>query len=69
LDVSGTPAGPFAAIQTGFQTSQAQLLAYYLSPAGGSLSPAAAALLIVQGYHTSVAPFCSAAARAFFSEL
>jgi acetyl esterase/lipase len=69
LDVSGTPAGPFAAIQTGFQTSQAQLLAYYQTPAGGGLSPAAAELLIVQGYHTSVAPFCSAAARAFFSEL
>jgi acetyl esterase/lipase len=69
LDVSGTPAGPFAAVQTGFQASQAEQLAYYLSPAGGSLSPAAAAELIVEGYHTSVAPFCAAAARAFFSEL
>jgi Prolyl oligopeptidase family len=69
LDVSGTPAGPFSAIQTGFQTSQAQLFAYYQTPAGGSLSPAAAQLLIVEGYHSSVAPFCAAAARAFFSEL
>jgi acetyl esterase/lipase len=69
LDVSGTPTGPFAAIQTGFQTSQAELLAYYQTPAGGGLSPAAAELLIVQGYHTSVAPFCSAAARAFFGNL
>lgn len=69
LDVSGTPAGPFAAIQTGFQQSQAAQLAYYESPAGGSLSPAAALQLIVEGYHGSVAPFCSAAARAFFSVL
>lgn len=69
LDVNGTPAGPFAALQTGFQESQAAQLAFYESAAGGSLSPAAAQQLIVQGYHTSVAPFCSAAARAFFAEL
>jgi hypothetical protein len=69
LDVSGTPAGPFAAVQTGFQTSQAQQLAFYESAAGGSLPPAAAQLLIVEGYHSSVAPFCAAAARAFFSQL
>jgi pimeloyl-ACP methyl ester carboxylesterase len=69
LDVGGTPGGPFAAVQGGFQESQAAQLAFYLSPAGGSLSPAAAAELIVEGYHTSVAPFCAAAARAFFSEL
>jgi hypothetical protein len=67
LDVSGTPAGPFAAVQTGFQTSQAQLLAYLQSPAGGGLSPAAAEQALVQGYHTNVAPFCALAARAFFS--
>jgi hypothetical protein len=67
--VNGTPGGPFAALQTGFQASQAAQLAYYESAAGGSLSPAAAQQLIVQGYHTSVAPFCSAAARAFFSQL
>lgn len=69
LDVNGTPGGPFAALQTGFQESQAAQLAFYESAAGGSLSPAAAQQLIVQGYHTSVAPFCSAAARAFFSQL
>jgi pimeloyl-ACP methyl ester carboxylesterase len=69
LDVNGTPGGPFAAVQAGFQESQAAQLAYYESAAGGSLSPEAAALLIVEGYHTSVAPFCAAAARAFFSEL
>ena len=68
LDVNGTPAGPFAALQTGFQESQAAQLAFYESAAGG-LSPAAAQQLIVEGYHVSVAPFCTAAARAFFSQL
>jgi hypothetical protein len=69
LDVSGAPAGPFAAIQTGFQTSEAEQLAFYESAAGGGNTPAQAQQLIVEGYHTSVAPFCAAAARAFFSEL
>ena len=69
LDVGGTPGGPFAAVQGGFQESQAAQLAYYQTAAGGGLSLAAAEQLIVEGYHTSVAPFCAAAARAFFSEL
>jgi hypothetical protein len=69
LDVGGAPAGPFAAVQEGFQESQAALLAYYQTAAGGGLSLAAAEQQIVEGYHTSVAPFCAAAARAFFSEL
>jgi hypothetical protein len=69
LDVGGTPGGPFAAVQTGFQQSQAAQLAFYESAAGGSLTPAAAQLLLVEGYHGSVAPFCTAAARAFFDEL
>jgi acetyl esterase/lipase len=69
LDVNAPAAGPFAALQTGFQESQAAQLAYYESAAGGSLSPAAAQQLIVEGYHTSVAPFCSAAASAFFGTL
>ena len=69
LDVGGTPGGPFAAVQAGFQESQAAQLAYYESAAGGGLSPAAAEQLIVENYHGSVAPFCAAAARAFFSEL
>jgi hypothetical protein len=68
LDVNGTPAGPFAAIQTGFQGSQAALLAYYESAAGGGLSAAAAQEQIVQNYHTNVAPFCTLAARSFFSQ-
>jgi len=69
LDVNGTPAGSFAEIQTAFQASQAALLAYYQTPAGGSLSLAAAAEEIAENYHTSVFPFCAAAARAFFSQL
>ncbi len=68
LDVNAAPAGPFAAVQTGFQTSQAELLAYYESAAGGGLSAAAAQQLLVQGYHSAVAPFCAAAARSFFGQ-
>jgi hypothetical protein len=68
LDVGGTPAGPFAAIQAGFRTSQAQLLAFYESAAGGGLSPAAAQQQLVVGYHTNVAPFCALAARSFFAQ-
>ncbi len=56
LDVNGILAGPFAPLQTGFQESQAAQLAYYESAAGGSPSPAAAQLLIVENYHTSVVP-------------
>jgi hypothetical protein len=69
LDVGAAPGGPFAAVQTGFQESQAAQLAFYESAAGGSLTPAAAQLLLVENYHGSVAPFCTAAARAFFGEL
>ena len=68
LDVNGTPAGPFAAIQAGFLQSQAQLLAFYESAAGGGLSPQAAQLQLVQAYHTNVAPFCALAARSFFAQ-
>jgi hypothetical protein len=68
LDVNGTPTAPFAAIQAGFQGSQAALLAYYESAAGGGLSAAAAQQQVVAGYHTNVAPFCALAARSFFSQ-
>jgi hypothetical protein len=68
LDVSATPAGPFAELQAGFQATQAELLAYLQTPAGGGLSLAAAEQALVQGYHSNVAPFCVAAARAFFSQ-
>ena len=68
LDVNATPAGPFAAVQTGFQTSQAELLAYLQTPAGGGLSLAAAEQQLVEGYHNNVLPFCALAARGFFSQ-
>jgi hypothetical protein len=68
LDVNGTPAGPFAPIQTGFQGSQAQLLAFYLSAAGGGLTLAQAQEQLVEGYHIAVAPFCALGARSFFSQ-
>jgi acetyl esterase/lipase len=68
LDVNGTPSGPFAPIQGGFIESQAQLLEYYQSAAGGSLSLAAAEEQVVENYHTNVAPFCALAARSFFSQ-
>jgi pimeloyl-ACP methyl ester carboxylesterase len=66
LDLDGTPSGAFAEIQGGFQASQAALLAYYESAAGGSQSAADAENLIVQNYHTNVAPFCVVAASSFF---
>jgi hypothetical protein len=68
LDVGAAPAGPFAAVQQGFQDSQKALLQFYQSTAGGGLSLAAAQQAVVQNYHTNVAPFCSLAARAFFSQ-
>ena len=67
LDLSAAPSGPFAAIQTGFQTSQAEELAFLQSAAGGGLSATAAGQQLIENYHTSVAPFCSLAARSFFS--
>ncbi|HEY2683863.1 MAG TPA: hypothetical protein VGI93_10175 [Steroidobacteraceae bacterium] len=69
LDVGATPAGPFAPIQAAFQASEAQQVAYLESAAGGGLSPAAAELDVTEGYHGAVAPFCTLAARTFFSQL
>ena len=58
LDVNGTvnPASPFAPVQVGFQQTLAQLLA-----SGGQEA-------VVENYHVTVAPFCTAAARGFFSQ-
>ena len=58
LDVNGTvnPSSPFAPIQVGFQTTLAGLLA-----SGGQEA-------VVENYHTTVAPFCTVAARGFFSQ-
>jgi hypothetical protein len=68
LDVGGTPGGPFAQVQVGFHACQASLLAYYQTTAGGGLSLANATLELVENYHENVAPFCTLAARAFFSQ-
>jgi alpha/beta superfamily hydrolase len=69
VDPATGPAGPFAPIQAGFQTTQAQEFAFLQTAAGGGLSPAAAQLELLQSYHGSaVPPFCSLAARTFFSQ-
>jgi pimeloyl-ACP methyl ester carboxylesterase len=68
LDVNATPNGAFAQVQAGFIGSQAALLAFYQSAAGGGLTLAQAEQQLVIGYHTAVAPFCSLAARSFFSQ-
>jgi hypothetical protein len=68
LDVNGTPEGTSAALQTAFQASEAAELAYLQTAAGGGLSLTAAEDQVVAGYHTAVAPFCAAGARAFFAQ-
>jgi hypothetical protein len=73
LDINGPPAtsGPLASLgplQLAFQASQTALLAYYESAAGGNLSAAAAAAAVTQGTHSAEAPFCTVAARSFFSQ-
>jgi hypothetical protein len=68
LDVNGTPSGAFAELQTAFQASQVALLAYLQTPAGGGLTLAEAEEYVIENYHSNVAPFCTAAARAFFSK-
>jgi hypothetical protein len=68
LDVNAAPSGQFSALQAEFIGSQAALLEFYQSAAGGGLTAAAAGQKLVQGYHAAVAPFCSFAARSFFSQ-
>jgi hypothetical protein len=68
LDVDAAPSGAFAKIQTGFIASQAALLAYYESAAGGSLPLPQAEEEVAANYHVNVAPFCELAARSFFSQ-
>jgi hypothetical protein len=69
LDVNATPSGQFSTVQAGFQASLIGLLAYYQSAAGGGLPLAAAEeAVFAADYHVAVAPFCTAAARAFFSK-
>jgi hypothetical protein len=58
LDVNAAVASndPFAAVKKGFQATEAQILASQGQEAA------------VESYHTTVAPFCTAAARGFFSQ-
>ncbi len=58
LDVNAAPAAndPYAALQVGFQSALANLLA-----SGGQTA-------VTENYHTTVAPFCTAAARGFFAQ-
>ena len=59
LDVNSTPTSasdPFAAVKVGFATALAALTA-----SGGEEA-------VLENYHTTVAPFCTVAARGFFSQ-
>ena len=67
VDPPAGPSGPYAAIQSAFQSAQAQELALLQTPAGGGLSFVAAETNLVENYHGSaVPPFCTLAARTFF---
>ncbi len=77
LDVNAQTTGipsladPFALIEAGFQTTQANLLLQLTAPppAGAGLTSAAAQQQLVQNYHGAVAPFCTLAARSFFNQI
>lgn len=56
VNAAATVDDPFAAVQEGFQATEAQIVATQGQEAA------------VESYHTTVAPFCTAAARGFFSQ-
>ena len=56
INAAATTNDPFGALQEGFQTTEAQIVASQGEDAA------------VESYHTTVAPFCTAAARGFFSQ-
>lgn len=56
VNAAATADDPFAALQEGFQETEAQIVATQGQDAA------------VESYHTTVAPFCTAAARGFFSQ-
>ena len=58
LDVNAAPTAqdPFAAVKVGFQATEAQIVT------------SQGEVVAVESYHTTVAPFCTAAARGFFSQ-
>ena len=66
VDPSGGPSGPFAAIQTAFQSEEQQTLAALVA---SGLTQTQAEEEAIQNYHTGVAPFCLLAARSFFATL
>jgi hypothetical protein len=66
LDINAAPSGSFARVQAAFQTTEAALLAYYLSAAGGGFKLADAEAAVAEQTHTAEAPFCTLAARSFF---
>jgi acetyl esterase/lipase len=70
LDVNAAPTlnDPFAQVQGAFIANQAELLAFYQTPAGGGLTLLQASQKLVQDYHGAVAPFCTVAARSFFAQ-
>jgi pimeloyl-ACP methyl ester carboxylesterase len=57
LDLNGTPSGAFAALQGGFQSVYAQLVA------------SQGANNAILSYHTTEIPFCMVAARGFFAQV
>jgi hypothetical protein len=69
VDLDALPSGSYATLQSGFQTAQASLLAYYQTAAGGSLTLTAAESAVLQQTHTAEAPFCAVAARGFFNKI
>ena len=64
VDPAGGPSGPFAAIQTAFQTNAAATVQALVN---SGLTLAQAEQEAIQNYHTGVAPFCLLAARSFFA--
>jgi len=56
LDLNASPSGPYAALQAGFQSAYAALV--------NTEGPTA-----IESYHTTEAPFCMVAARAFFAQV
>ena len=63
VDPATAPSGPFAPIQTAFQTEAAATVQALVN---SGLTLAQAEAQAIQNYHTDVAPFCMLAARTFF---
>jgi hypothetical protein len=68
VDLAGTPTSPYTDLQLAFQASQNALLSFYQTSAGGGLTLAEAEAAVTEGTHAAEAPFCTIAARSFFSQ-